>query len=190
MTARIDRRIRTMGMPKLHSGQRYTRLIAIEYYDKDKAGRARWRWKCDCGNEHIATAHDVRSQDVKSCGCLKRDATIKRNRESATHKKSGTVEHRTWANMISRCMNPTSIGYVNYGGRGITVCDRWRDFAKFLADLGPKPTPAHSLDRIDNDGNYEPVNCRWATHRNKQTTDGNSVRLLGGQTRQQRSSSL
>ncbi len=71
--------------------------------------------------------------------------------------------YRTWAAMWQRCTNLKNTDFEHYGGRGITVCDQWRDFAAFLADMGPKPSPTHSLDRIKNDGNYEPGNCRWAT---------------------------
>jgi hypothetical protein len=81
-----------------------------------------------------------------------------------THGMSSTPEYFAWAAMLSRCHNPANPRYDDYGGRGITVCDRWRaDFAAFLADVGRRPSPAHSLDRIDNDRGYEPGNCRWAT---------------------------
>jgi hypothetical protein len=162
--ARIDRRISTKGMPRLAAGQRFNRLVALVFVDRDWQNRARWRWQCDCGAVHIASAHDVRSGDVKSCGCLRTIVTTARNKASATHKLSGTPEHRAWTGIIARCYNPNSCGYVNYGARGIQVCERWRQFSNFYADLGPRPSAQHSLDRYpDNDGNYQPDNCRWAT---------------------------
>jgi hypothetical protein len=79
------------------------------------------------------------------------------------HGMTGTSEHRAWLDMRKRCSNPRNKKFKHYGGRGIAVCERWTDFANFYADMGPRPGPGHSLDRINNDGNYEPGNCRWAT---------------------------
>lgn len=89
-----------------------------------------------------------------------------------THGASLTPEYRTWAAMRQRCLNPRSSRYPTYGGRGITICERWSNFTAFLADMGPRPSPDHSLDRIDNDKGYEPSNCRWATRSQQQRNKG------------------
>jgi hypothetical protein len=98
-----------------------------------------------------------------------------------THGKSHTAESRVWKGMIQRCTNPKRRGWERYGGRGITVCERWRaSFADFLADMGARPSPKHSIDRIDNDGHYEPANCRWATKHEQGSNTRAVTRMLDG----------
>lgn len=119
----------------------------------------RWLCRCDCGNELIVKTGYLNSGNTKSCGCLNRDAARSR---VLRHGKHGTSEYNIWQQMRYRCGNSNHPHYRNYGGRGIRVCDRWQSFDSFYADMGPRPLGL-SLDRIDNDGNYELTNCRWAT---------------------------
>ena len=118
--------------------------------------------RCDCGAEKLLYWPNVKFGKSKSCGCAGRVATTK---AATRHGGVGTPEYRTWSSMLTRCGNPKCQQYPNYGGRGITVCERWRYFDNFREDLGLRPTPNHSLDRIDPNGNYEPSNCRWATQK-------------------------
>jgi hypothetical protein len=147
------------------AGQRFGQLIVLERgrSNAKKARDAAWRCRCDCGAEKTVLGKNLRGGLTRSCGHL----VSERMRARATHGESRplTPEYRTWGAMITRCENPHKTGFKNFGGRGVKVCDEWRnDFATFLAYVGRKPSPKHSLDRWpDNDGDYRPGNVRWAT---------------------------
>lgn len=120
-----------------------------------------WRCSCECGATVCVRGNDMRQGRHKSCGCLQKERTSRANTQ---HGQSGTSLHWLWSAMIDRCVNPNNKRYARYGGRGITVCERWRhDFSAFAADIGPRPDKSLSIDRINNDGHYEPGNVRWAT---------------------------
>ncbi len=140
--------------------QKFGRLTA-DFPCGRRRGQVVWSCHCDCGTENVEVpSNKLRSGRKQSCGCLWREAIT-------THGCTDSHEYNSWGCMIQRCTNPNNDEYHNYGGRGITVCQRWRDsFEVFLADMGPRPTPKHSIDRFPNaNGNYEPGNCRWATQK-------------------------
>lgn len=163
---------------KVNVGEKYHRLTAKKFISLDKRSQAIWSWACDCGKEHLATAGSVRSGKTKSCGCYYREAVKKINK---THGMFYTSEYVIWAGMIQRCTNEKNEKFPIYGGRGITVCDRWlHSFVDFYADMGPKPGPDYSIDRIDVNGNYEPGNCRWATREEQARNRRNNVIISFG----------
>lgn len=147
-------------------GRRFGRLI-VGMQRRIVTGRLHWTATCDCGSTVEVDAHKLVSGHTQSCGCLQRERSAEKKR---THGRGSTATgrvdpvHQAWSHMIQRCTNPKDPRYPSYGGRGIRVCDRWRaSFADFLADVGERPSSEHSIDRKDNDGNYEPGNVRWAT---------------------------
>lgn len=157
-----------MGRPTPDlAGQRFGRLVAIRR-EPNAPKQALWFCECDCGRTAVVSSPALRHGKTKSCGCWRREfpAATKTRHGYATRDETGNYRHavyRIWRGMRSRCENPNQPHYPRYGGRGIKVCERWRDFANFLADMGERPSPRHSLDRIDSDGDYEPGNVRWAT---------------------------
>lgn len=145
------------------TNQRFERLTVLKEAGR-KWGGVAWLCRCDCGNEIILASKDLRFHNTRSCGCLQPQAASAAN---TTHgdcqNYRRTPEWNIWSGMWDRCRNPNKQNYQYYGGRGIKVCDRWREFANFLEDMGRRPGPNYSIDRKDTDGNYEPNNCRWVT---------------------------
>src|SRR3990167_3487865 len=135
----------------------------------------RFNCLCDCGNSVVVSTSKLATGWTRSCGCLRREATIQ---ASTVHGMTRTAEHRAWQGAKRRCTDPALRSYADYGGRGIRMCSEWlNDFAAFFAHIGPRPSPSHSLDRIDTNGHYKPGNVRWATVE-QQANNKRSTRLL------------
>lgn len=166
-----------MAQYKDITGQKFGRLTAIKELQKSKyvgntrIQRAKWLCKCDCGKETVVIKENLSRGITKSCGCLKNDT-----QNNKTHGMSKTRFYSEWCSMIRRCENKKDKSYRRYGGRGITVCDRWRkDFMNFYEDMQGDYDDGLTLDRIDNSLGYNPSNCRWVSMKQQQNNRTNNV---------------
>lgn len=170
------------------AGKRFGRLVVVKKADAPKM----WECLCDCGTTTLVIGGNLDNGSTRSCGCLaleharqlgaNREYIAKRAEKTIKHghKRGGIAspEYKTWLGMKRRCYDPKYKDFPNWGGRGVTVCDRWREsFEAFFADMGPRPSEQHSIDRIDGSRGYEPGNCRWATSLEQGETKRNNIRV-------------
>lgn len=165
-----------MGKIADMTGLRFGRLVGVRRDGLTRFRHVTWLWRCDCGNEKVIAGTSVRSGLTTSCGCYSSEVVKRTDNKSSKHRMTSSLTYWSWTCMVARCTNPSAADFPRYGGRGIKVCEEWMSFQNFIADMGVRPV-GKTLDRIDNDGNYEKSNCKWSTLVEQQR-NRRSVRLL------------
>lgn len=155
-------------------GQKLARLVVESIAGQNKWRSVLYNCVCDCGEKCVVSSGHLKSGHTKSCGCFLRDRTVATNRARSTHGMTKTSEYRAYKNAKDRCVNPNSQSYENYGGRGIKFL--FNSFEAFWKELGPKPSPRHSVNRINNDSHYMPKNVEWATVEEQLSNRRNTVK--------------
>lgn len=163
------------------TGKTFNFLTVIQEAAKSNSGKRRWLCRCACGTEKIVHGYAITSEETKSCGCKRNELQVAAH---SSHMMSGTDIYAVWTSMKSRCLNKNDKNYYRYGGRGISVCTRWREsFAAFISDMGPRPAD-HSIERSDNNGPYEPSNCHWSSQKDQVRNRRNTKFLsIGNETK-------
>lgn len=156
--------------------QKFNRLTVLHRVKNNKRGGTRWKCRCKCGNITVVYTGHLRNGNIRSCGCLRNETTSKR---ALVHGMCKTPEYKIWKDMKKRCNNTKSAAYKNYGGRGIKVCNSWEnDFMAFYNHIGQRPTPEHTIERINNNMGYFPNNIKWATIKEQNNNSRNNHRII------------
>ena len=159
------------------TGRKFGRLTVVGYAASMPNGQLKWHCRCECGATRVVYGVHLNRGKTRSCGCYNNEVHSTLSGRS----KGAASEYKTWSSMLNRCENPNAQEFDRYGARGIAVCDRWHDLECFLQDMGRRPSSKHSIDRINNNGDYEPGNCRWATRQTQQNNlRSNRIVSFGG----------